>query len=226
MTKRRDFKALVRERMDKTGERYTAARAQVLGNASASPTRHSFPGVLPGYNTFGGIQSGTAALRNLLASIGAVSPLDGAPYTESLVNGLCGGPGFLYAVFEYKGWPPLVSLALRSRSMPDVYIAEGVSRDRANGNRQRDHESRRRAQGARCRARGWQGGALRHRCRVAAVDGTAGGLRRRRAARGRGRRTRWRRLLDRRSGRASPADERGAACRRRAQPTVTPRTGW
>jgi hypothetical protein len=128
MTKRRDFKALVRERMDKTGERYTAARAQVLGTVTAFPTRHSFPGVLPGYNTFGGIQSGTAALRNLLASIGAVSPLEGAPYTESLVNGLCGGPGFLYAVFEYKGWPPLLSLALRSRSMPDVCIAEGVSR--------------------------------------------------------------------------------------------------
>jgi len=128
MTKRRDFKALVRERMDKTGERYTAARAQVLGKVTASPTSHAFPGVLPSYNTFGGIQSGTAALRNLLSAIGAVSPLDGAPYTESLVNGLCGGPGFLYAVFEYKGWPPLLSLALRSRSMPDVYIAEGVSR--------------------------------------------------------------------------------------------------
>ena len=128
MTKRRDFKALVRERMDKTGERYTAARAQVLGKTTASPTLDSFPGVLPGYNAFGGIQSGTAALRNLLTSIGAVSPIDGTPYTESLVNGLCGGPGFLYAVFEYKGWPPLLSLALRSRSMPDVYIAEGVSR--------------------------------------------------------------------------------------------------
>ena len=62
MTKQRDFKALVRERMDKTGERYTAARAQLLGKASTPPrTQHSFPGVLPGYDTFGGIQSGTAA---------------------------------------------------------------------------------------------------------------------------------------------------------------------
>ena len=125
MTKQRDFKALVRERMDKTGERYTAARAQILGKAfTASPTQHTFPGVLPGYTTFGGIQSGTAALCNTLASI----PIDGAPFTESLVNGFCGGPGFLYAVFEYKGWPPMLSLALRSRSMPDVYIAAGVSR--------------------------------------------------------------------------------------------------
>jgi hypothetical protein len=60
--------------------------------------------------------------------MGSVSAIDGAPFTESLVNGLCGGPGFLYAVFEYKGWPPMLSLALRSRSMPDVYIAEGLSR--------------------------------------------------------------------------------------------------
>ena len=129
MTKHRDFKALVRERMQKTGERYTAARAQLASQTSVtSPSPQTFPGVLPGYGTFGGIQSGTAALRNALASAGRVSPLDGAPYTESMINGLCGGPGFLYAVFEYKGWPPMLSLALRSRSMPDVYIAEGLSR--------------------------------------------------------------------------------------------------
>jgi hypothetical protein len=129
MTKRRDFKALVRERMQKTGERYTAARAQLLGKSSSPPqVPLSFPGVLPGYAAFGGIQSGTSALRNTLAFTGCVSPIDGGPYTEVLVNGLCGGPGFLYAVFEYKGWPPMLSLALRSRSMPDVYIAEGLSR--------------------------------------------------------------------------------------------------
>jgi hypothetical protein len=128
MTRQRDFKALVRERMDKTGERYTAARAQLLGKASATPSVHAFPGVLPGYRTFGGIQSGTAALSNTLSSTGAASSLDGSPFSETLINGLCGGPGFLYAVFEYKGWPPMLSLALRSRSMPDAYIAEGWSR--------------------------------------------------------------------------------------------------
>ena len=128
MTRHRDFKALVRERMDKTGERYTAARAQLLGKASAAPSVQAFPGVLPGYRTFGGIQSGTAALSNTLSSTGAVSSLDGSPFSETSVNGLCGGPGFLYAVFEYKGWPLMLSLALRSRSMPDAYIAEGWSR--------------------------------------------------------------------------------------------------
>ena len=129
MTKHRDFKALVRERMQKTGERYTAARAQLAGKSPVpSFPPQTLPGVLTGYDTFGGIQSGTAAVRNTLASMGHVSPFDGAPYKESWINGLCGGPGFLYAVFEYKGWPPMLSLALGSRSMPYVYIAEGLSR--------------------------------------------------------------------------------------------------
>jgi hypothetical protein len=68
MTKQRDFKALVRERMAKTGERYTAARAHLL----AKPDRTSGaaeppPGVLDGYDRFGGIQSGTAAVHNVYA---------------------------------------------------------------------------------------------------------------------------------------------------------------
>ena len=45
-----------------------------------------------------------------------------------MINGLCGGPGFLYAVFEYKGWPPMLTLALRNRSTPDVYAGQGLSR--------------------------------------------------------------------------------------------------
>jgi hypothetical protein len=42
-----------------------------------------------------------------------------------MVHGLCGGVGFLYAVFEYKGHAPMLSVVLRSRSMPETYI-EGV----------------------------------------------------------------------------------------------------
>jgi hypothetical protein len=34
----------------------------------------------------------------------------------------------LYAIFEYKGWPPLLSIALHSRSMPDAYIGQGLAR--------------------------------------------------------------------------------------------------
>lgn len=129
MTSHRDFKALVRERMAKTGERYTAARAQILSRlAPTTPAPLRFPGVIAGYTRFGGIQSGTSALANVLRHAGVTSPLTGAPYSESAVDGLCGGPGFLYAVFEYKGWPPMLTLALRSRSMPDEYVAQGLGR--------------------------------------------------------------------------------------------------
>ena len=128
MTRQRDFKALVRERMAKTGERYTAARTHLL----ARTIRHSQPakafrGVLEGYDTFGGQRAGTGAIHNVLRFLGITSPL-GAPPSEAMINGLCGGPGFLYAVFEYKGWPPMLTLALGNRSMPDVYAAQGLSR--------------------------------------------------------------------------------------------------
>jgi hypothetical protein len=133
MTKPRDFKGLVRERMAKTGERYAAARARVLSRRAAQvhpspPQGRAYPGVLEGYDTFGGVQSGTAPLTNVLRHAGIRWSLTGQPFTEAIVNGLCGGPGFLYAIFEYKGWPPLLSIALHSRSMPDAYIGQGLAR--------------------------------------------------------------------------------------------------
>jgi hypothetical protein len=128
MTRHRDFKALVRERMAKTGERYTTARTHLLARTiGRSQPAKAFPGVLEGYETFGGQQSGTGAMHNVLRFAGIASPL-GSPPSETMINGLCGGPGFLYAVFEYKGWPPMLTLALGNRSMADVYAAQGLSR--------------------------------------------------------------------------------------------------
>ena len=130
MTRQRDFKALVRERMAKTGERYTAARAHLLSrfDSEKPPAASDVPGVVAEYRRFGGIQSGTCAVTNVLRHAAITSPLTRKPYSESAVDGLCGGPGFLYAVFEYKGWPPMLTLALRSRSMADQYIGQGLER--------------------------------------------------------------------------------------------------
>ena len=131
MTRQRDFKALVRARMARTGERYAAARAQLLKDSNRDDDRREpthYPGVFPGYETFGGVQDGTAPLTNVLRYGGTPWAATGQPFTEAIVNGLCGGPGFLYAVFEYKGWPPLLSIAVHSRSMPDAYIAAGLAR--------------------------------------------------------------------------------------------------
>jgi hypothetical protein len=127
VTRHRDFKALVRERMTKTGERYAAARAQLLSQRDQIETT-TYPGVIAGYDRFGGVQGGTAPLTNLLRQAGLRWAPGGGPFTETIVNGLCGGPGFLYAVFEYKGWPPMLSIALQARSMPDAYMAQGLSR--------------------------------------------------------------------------------------------------
>jgi hypothetical protein len=127
MTRQRDFKALVRERMAKTGERYTAARAQLLSKPTDTEARPSYPGVLDRYTQFGGVQSGQDRLRTCCAS--RASPLHSrASRTRKMINGLCGGPGFLYAVFEYKGLGPILSIALQSRSMPDVYLDAGLNR--------------------------------------------------------------------------------------------------
>jgi hypothetical protein len=128
MTKQRDFKELVRDRMAKTGERYTAARFQILSKLDPVTPTAEFPGLLSGYDRFGGVQGDTAVLHNVLRHAGITSPITGRPFTEAMIHGLCGGTGFLYAVFEYKGWPPILTLVMRSRTMADLFVAAGVSR--------------------------------------------------------------------------------------------------
>lgn len=123
MTKQRDFKQRVRARMKKTGERYAAARAQLLDDPTAAVR-----GAFDGYERFGGVHGDTGAVANCLRQAGIVSPLDGEPFDEAFVSGLCGGVGFLYAVFEYKGLPPLLSLLLRHQSMPDTFVMGGLAR--------------------------------------------------------------------------------------------------
>jgi len=81
-----------------------------------------------GYDRFGGVQGDTGCLCNALRHAGIVSPHDGEPCDEALITGLCGGIGFMYFVFEYRGWPPMLTLALRSSSMPDAFLAAGLDR--------------------------------------------------------------------------------------------------
>ncbi len=126
MTKNRDFKTLVRQRMTKTGERYSTARAHVMaaGGGSTRPTSgppggHTAPGLLPGIRTIGGSQADLAAARNLCVNAGLDGP-DGGPISEALAFGIAGGVGFLYAVFEY-GDIPTMTIVARNQSMPDPF---------------------------------------------------------------------------------------------------------
>ena len=137
MTRNSDFKRRVRERMRKTGESYTSARASLLakhpslpnpgsdsGGTSATATR---TGLLAGYPAFGGIQGDVAAWAHAAEHAGLRGP-DGEPLSEAMWTGLCGGIGFMYFVFEYAGHAPMLTIGARSRSMSDAFVDEAVGR--------------------------------------------------------------------------------------------------
>lgn len=122
MTKQQSFKERVRARMAKTGERYTTARAQILGTlAREAPT-------FPGHPFRPGLCRDTAAVANVLAAAGVRLAPGAAPVDEVLLTGLCGGTCFLYMVFEYKGWPPLPSVLMRFDTAADQFALHGLRR--------------------------------------------------------------------------------------------------
>lgn len=120
MTRQRTFKQSVRERMQKTGERYTAARAMLLRDRSESAPETP-AGLFPGYPAPGGLCTDTGSLRSVLAA-------SGLPLSEAMVTGICGGISFLYAMFEYPTTPPLLSILGRYDTMPDSFIGGGLKR--------------------------------------------------------------------------------------------------
>jgi hypothetical protein len=122
MTRQKTLKKKVRARMEKTGESYAAARAQLV-KEGASPGD-----LLPGYPTPGGQQRETAALRNVLSQAGIQNPLTQKPFTEAMVQGLCGGVSFMYFVFEYKGHDPMLTVGFRWPSYPEPFIKQGLER--------------------------------------------------------------------------------------------------
>ena len=92
MTARKHLKSLVRERMRKTGERYTVARRHIVGGDTAWEFR-------------GGLDGDTAAFANVLANLGVVAPHTGEPLTEAMVLGVGGGLGAGYILWEFDSLP-------------------------------------------------------------------------------------------------------------------------
>jgi hypothetical protein len=132
MTTQSDFKARVRERMARTGERYAAARAVLIAQANPRPEAPSAAvRLLPGYDRVGGIHAESAMLANVLRHAGVVAPHTGRPFEESFLFGLAGGIGFMYFAFEYKNLPPMLSVVLRSDSYPDAFVRRGLERSGA-----------------------------------------------------------------------------------------------
>jgi hypothetical protein len=126
MTQQKQLKKLVRDRMARTGESYTTARRHVLTAAARAQAPALPAGLVPGYDVFGGGQHRLSALvAHLLRQAGYTAPHTGEPFTEAMVGGLAGGIGFMYAVFEYKGWPPLMTIVAQHHPEPWLPAALG-----------------------------------------------------------------------------------------------------
>ena len=88
MTARKHLKQLVRDRMRRTGERYTVARRHVVADDTSWELR-------------GGLHGETAAFANVLANLGVLAPHTGEPLTEAMVLGVGGGLGAGYILWQF-----------------------------------------------------------------------------------------------------------------------------
>jgi hypothetical protein len=121
MTQHRHLKNLIRERMTRTGESYTTARRHLIVTAARANAGALPPGLVPRYDTFGGGRHRLSTLAShLLRQAGHVAPHTGKPFSEAMLTGLAGGIGFMYAVFEYAGWPPLMTIVAQHH--PDPWL--------------------------------------------------------------------------------------------------------
>lgn len=91
MTRQKQLKALVRSRMEKTGESYMVARRHVLN--SRPPTE---------YVLRGGVHPETAACANAFGNRGLDDPTTGRPVTEALMLGIGGGLGAGYILWQFE----------------------------------------------------------------------------------------------------------------------------
>lgn len=117
MTTQKHLKQLVRARMEKTGERYAAARRQVLAHQPAAPARSAATAHLPGSIT------ATTALRILLAHLGQ-------RWSEAELFVAAGGIGAGVFAFLYEK-ADIATLYLGGRHMwhDDLaYLKQGAKR--------------------------------------------------------------------------------------------------
>lgn len=91
MTQQRQLKALVRARMEKTGESYMVARRRVLNARPSSD-----------FALRGGVHPETAACANAFANRGIDDPTSGEAVSEALVLGIGGGLGAGYILWEFQ----------------------------------------------------------------------------------------------------------------------------
>jgi len=100
LTEKKQLKATIRARMAKTGERYTSARAHVVGADDGAGAAEA-PTVDHGYALRGGTHPESAGIANVLANLGVTAETTGAPLSEAMVFGIGGGLGAGYILWEF-----------------------------------------------------------------------------------------------------------------------------
>lgn len=98
MTTQKQLKARIRVRMAATGERYAAARAQLVGTGGNH--HHAGPVIDAGWVLRGGSDPDMAALASVLANAGTVGS-DG-PLSEELISIIAGGLGAGYILWQFQ----------------------------------------------------------------------------------------------------------------------------
>ena len=114
MTTQKGFKLVVRARMAKTGERYSAARRALLadGRSAAHEADRAAATTPSGYRLRGGLDPNSASVANVLAAQGVTSGLTGQPLSEALVLGVGGGLGAGYILWQFKALKAATILTL------------------------------------------------------------------------------------------------------------------
>ena len=94
MTQQKHLKQIVRARMEKTGERYAAARRHVVASEAQETPSYPFhfPGTIPA----------ATGLRSILTAAGLRDPLTNQQYSETTAFGLAGGVGIGVFSFLYE----------------------------------------------------------------------------------------------------------------------------
>ena len=134
MTSQKHLKSAVRARMVRTGERYTTARRDLVGEPPQARAD-----VAPGYDTLGGGRHhDSGLLTHVLAAAGVVAAHDGEPLDEPMVAGLAGGIGFMYFSFSYAGQVPTMTIVPAHPPAPVPARRAGTQRHPAPAGR--DHQ--------------------------------------------------------------------------------------
>lgn len=96
MTRQKHLKQLIRARMEKTGERYAAARRHIVREAPAASADSG-----AGSHLTGNVPA-TTALGALLTAAAVRDPRSNAPFSEAMVYGVAGGIGIGVFSFLYE----------------------------------------------------------------------------------------------------------------------------